>query len=146
MSNDEEYEKNDLFIKKKEYELEENGNRYKLNITLKIIYIDFKLTPINDIIFIYYINKYDLNSINNKLSLSHNIYNNLEKVMKLIDDCYINNKLSLKIDINNEINLALKYPIGYKEYESSITLMKEKFDINEKFEIIDKRIWNFYNK
>ena len=66
--------------------------------------------------------------------------------MKLIDDCYINNKLSLKIDINNEINLALKYPIGYKEYESSITLMKEKFDINEKFEIIDKRIWNFYNK
>ena len=146
MNNGEEYEKNDLFIKKKEYELEENANRYKLNITLKIIYIDFKLTPINDIIFIYYINKYDLNSINNKLSLSHNMYNNLEKVMKLIDDCYINNKLSLKIDINNEINLALKYPIGYKEYESSITLMKEKFDINEKFEIIDKRIWNFYNK
>ena len=126
MSNDEEYEKNDLFIKKKEYELEENGNRYKLNITLKIIYIDFKLTPINDIIFIYYINKYDLNSINNKLSLSHNMYDNLEKVMKLIDDCYINNKLSLKIDINNEINMTMKYPIGYEEYESSITLMKKK--------------------
>ena len=146
MNNGEEYEKNDLSIKKKEYELEENANRYKLNLTLKNKYLGFKLTPINDIIFIYYINKYDLNSINNKLSLSHNIYNNLEKVMKLIDDCYINNKLSLKIDINNEINLALKYPIGYKEYESSITLMKEKFDINEKFEIIDKRIWNFYNK
>ena len=74
MSNDEEYEKNDSPTKKKEYELEENGNRYQLNINLNNKYIDFKLTPINDIIFIYYINKYDLNSINNKLSLSHNMY------------------------------------------------------------------------
>ena len=132
------YEKNNITIKKKEYKLEMNNNKYNLIIFIDNKYINFKLTQINDIIFNYYINKYDLNSINNTIDLTFKKYNNLEKVMKLINDCYNNNKLLIKKDdeMNNEINIIMKYPIGYDECECSIRLMKKELDINEKFEII----------
>jgi hypothetical protein len=120
-------------MKKKEYILQMNNNKYNLSIILDNKYINFKLTSMNDITFIYYLNKYDLNGINNKLDLN---YNNLEKVMKLIDNCYNNNQLLLKYDINNGINVIMKYPIAYEEHECLITLIKKESDINEKFEIL----------
>ena len=92
------YEKNEINIKMMKYKLEMNKNEYNLIITIDNKYINFKLIPINDIIFIYYINKFDLNEINNKLGLSFNINDNLEKVMKLVDNCFSNNKLSIKFD------------------------------------------------
>ena len=127
------YEKKDDIIEKKEYELEINNIKYNLSIKTDNKYIYFKLSPINDIIFIYYMNKYDLDIINNKLCL---VYNNLEKVVKLIDACYSNNKLLLKYDRDNEINLIIKYMRGYDEDECSLRLIKKESDINEKFEII----------
>ena len=130
------YEKNEIITKKKEYKIEMNGNEYLLFITLDEKYINFKLIHVNDIIFIYYINKFDLNDINNKLDLSFNINNNLEKVMKLVDSCFSNNKLSIKYDINNDINIIMKYPVAFEEHECSLKLIKTELNINEKFEII----------
>ena len=130
------YEKNEIIIKKKEYKLEMNKNEYNLIITIDEKYINFKLIPINDIIFIYYINKFDLNEINNKLGLSFSINDNLDKVMKLVDSCFSNNKLSIKFDINKDINIIIKYPILYDEHECSLKLIKTESNINEKFEII----------
>ena len=115
------YEKKDDIIERKEYELEMNNIKYNLSIKTDNKYIYFKLSPINDIIFIYYMNKYDLNSINNKLGLS---YNQLEKVMKLIDTCYHNNKLSLKYNRDKEIDIIMKYIIGFDEDEHQIRLKK----------------------
>ena len=134
------YEKNEINIKMMKYKLEMNKNEYNLIITIDNKYINFKLIPINDIIFIYYISKFDLNEINNKLNLNKNINDNLEKVMKFVDNCFSNNKLSIKYDINNDINIIMKYPIGFEEHECSLKLIKTESNINEKFEIIEKLI------
>ena len=43
------YEKKDNVIEKKEYELEMNNNMYNLSVFIDNKYINFKLSPINDI-------------------------------------------------------------------------------------------------
>ena len=118
----ESYEKKNNIIGKKEYELEMNDNKYNLSISIDSKYIIFKLSPINDIIFIYYMNKFDLNGINDKLGVN---YKNLEKIMKLIDSCYNNNKLLLKYKRDSEINIIMRYIIGYEEDEYQIRLIKK---------------------
>ena len=102
---------NPSIIKKKNYKLEINNNKFNLNITINNKSINFKLHQINDIIF-YYKNHFNLNDIVNKLEISHKLYNDLEKVMDLIDNCYHNNKLSIKFNTNDKINMILKYPLG----------------------------------
>ena len=129
----ERYEQKDNIIGKKEYELEMNNNKYNLRIFIDSKYISFKLSPINDIMFIYYMNKFDLNGINDKLGVN---YKNLEKIMKLIDSCYNNNKLLLKYNRDNEINIIMRYIIGYDEEEYQIRLIKKKLHVNEKFEVL----------
>ena len=67
--------------------------------------------------------------------------------MKLIDACYHNNKLFIKYDKDNEMNIIIKYIIGYDEHEFSIRLKRKESDINEKFELIlNEIILTFLNK
>ena len=87
------YDKSKKNIIKKEYIIEINKNKYNLIITLEYNFIEFKIYPLNNIIINYYKNKFNLENINNILDLSFNIYNNLEKVLELIDSAYINKKL-----------------------------------------------------
>ena len=70
------------------------------------------------------------------MDLNNKINDNLEKVMKFVDNCFSNNKLSIKYDINNDMNIIMKYPIGFEEHECSLKLIKTESNINEKFEII----------
>ena len=142
---------------KKEYKIEINNNKYNLIITIDNEFIEFKVYQLNDIIFNYYKNKFDLKNINNILDLSFNKYNNLEKVLELIDTAYTNKKLLINCDINNKMDIIIRYIIEYKEYEYLIPLIKTESDINEKFEVIfneiillkrqeDKRINDKYKK
>ena len=62
-----------------------------------------------------------------------NIYNNLEKVLQLIDFAYKNKNLLINIDINNKMNLIIRYQIGFIEHECLIPLIQKELDINEKF-------------
>ena len=128
--------KKENIIIKKEYNIDINNNTYNLIITLDNEFIEFKVYQLNDIKFIYYKNKFNLNNINNILDLSLNIYNNLEKVLELIDLVYKNKKLLINIDINNKMNLIIRYPIGFNEHECLIPIIQKELDINEKFEII----------
>ena len=116
-----------------------------MNITIDNKFINFKLYQINNIILFYYKNQFDLNDIVNKLDISHKLYNDLEKVMDLIDDCYNNNKLLLKLNTNDKINVIIKYQLGIKDNECLLTLIKEELNINEKFELIFNEIISLKN-
>ena len=95
-----------IYQQKKKYQLEIQREKYKLSITIDNRYINFKLYPVNNNLFIYYKNQFDLRNINDLLYLNNKIYSNTEKILKLIDDCHSNNKLSLKDDIGT-INISL---------------------------------------
>ena len=138
-TNYDESKKKNIIIKK-EYNLDINNNKYNLIITLDNEFIEFKVYQLNDIKFIYYKNKFNLNNINNILDLSLNIYNNLEKVLQLIDLAYKNKNLLINIDINNKMNLIIRYQIGFMKHECLIPLIEKELDINEKFEIIFNEI------
>ncbi len=138
-TNNDESKKKNITIKK-EYNIDINNNKYNLIITLDDEFIEFKVYQLNDIKFIYYKNKFNLNNINNILDLSLNIYNNLEKVLQLIDLAYKNKKLLINIDINNKMNLIIRYQIGFMKHECLIPLIEKELDINEKFEIIFNEI------
>ena len=100
---------NNNIIKKKEYNLEMNNNQYILNITIDNKFINFELTQTNDILFFDYKTKFNLNGIIKKLEISHKLYNDLEKVMDLIDNCYSNNKLILNLNTHDKINIFIIY-------------------------------------
>ena len=129
----------------KEYNFELKEDKYKLIIIINKEYIHFKLFKINGISFTYYNNKYNLNSIVYLLGLSLNLYNNLEKVLELINECY-NNK-NIKINIaKNKLYMILKYPLGYKVHEFTIELVMKEYNVNEKFGAVINEIILLKNK
>ena len=132
---------NTLNIKKK-YTLDINKKIYEFIIYENNQYLQFIIHKKDDIVFFYYKNQFELNEILNILNLNINIYDNLEKVIELIHQAYLNHKLYINDDNinNNIIELIIKLPIGFKEYECSIILKKNEFRIDDKFEIILKEI------
>ena len=129
-------------ITKKEIILKFNNFEYKLIISSDNNYLYFKIEHIYEIIFYSYQTKYDLKTILNTLMLNNILYDNFEKIVELINDAYINNKLFIKDIDKSKIELIIKLPIGYKEYDCSLILNKEALDINKKFEIILKQLGN----
>ena len=127
---------NNLKIIKKEYKIKKNEKIYNLIISKDNEYIYFKIYKLNELISIYYKNKFDLKNIINILNLSTHLYDNLDKVIELIDECYKNKKILINEEKDNKMYLIIKYMIGFKEHEFLIVLKKEELDINEKFEII----------
>ena len=119
---------------KNEYLFNIEDNEYKLHINKENQYIFFKIEQSNNISLYNYQNKYELKQINDILNLNNKI-DNFDEIRELFDKSYLNNKLSININDNN-INIKIKFPILYKEYESIITLNKEEKNINNKFEII----------
>ena len=130
--------KNDNINKvvKKEYNIEINDEKYKLILILENKFIYLKIYKLNDIVFIYYENRFNLKDINNILDKNSNICNNLEEVIDLIDSSYENKKLIINNNKDNIMNIIIKYPIVYKERECIIKLNKKEIEINEKFKMI----------
>ena len=123
--------------KEKEYEIKYNNHKYNLKMKIDSNYIFFKLFEIkeNDMIQICYKNKFDLKTITNLLMLHPFIYNDLDKVISLLGECYNLNKLSLTIDENNTKIIA-KIMNGNIETECSINLIETKIEIEDKFDMI----------
>ena len=119
-------------IEKKEYILNE---KYSLIIERDLYYLYFKLSIIDDISLFCYKNKFDLQIIIQLMKVNSNIYNNLEKIFKLIEDCYSNNKISVKINDNN-IDLILKI----NQNDILIHLEKSDIDLNQRFEAVIEEI------
>ena len=114
---------------KKEYTINDNNVSYKLIITRDKEYLNFELKN-EDIEFFYYHQKFNYNDLNKIIKV--NIYDNLEKILEVINEAYAHNKISL-LPENKNIKIIIKHPIGYKEYEFPLTLKQKEFGINEKF-------------
>lgn len=127
----------DNVIHKKEYEFKCENKLYKLQIQIDSYFIYFKINEIldDDIIPIIYKNKFDLKNIVSKLKLLPDIYDELIKVLLLLDDCYNDNKLKLSIK-GKEVNIIAIIKNGNLEIECIINLIENKTEIDDKFEII----------
>ena len=126
-------------IEKKEYSLNFFDEKYTLLMERDLYYIYFKLYKSNEISLYFYKNKLNLDNIINNLLLNPNIYNNIEKVFKFIDDNYSNNKIFLNINYNI-VDLIIKITKDSKEYETQIQLLKSDLDINEAFKALNNEI------
>ena len=88
----------------KEYNIRTNEKNYNLIINIDNEYIFFKIYKLNNLISIYYKNKFDLKSLINILKLNIDLYDNFEKIIELIDNCYKNKKIEINNDKNNKMN------------------------------------------
>lgn len=121
--------KNEI-LEEKIYEVEINNNKYELLISRDCQYINFKINQKENINIFYYINKYNYMQMIEILNINNTLYEDLKKIMELINDAYINKKISIDFDTNNNIIIKIKIPIGFKEYETSILLNKTEIKIN----------------
>jgi len=126
-------------IEKKEYSLNFFDDKYTLLMERDLYYIYFKLYKQNEISLYFYKNKFNLDNIANNLLLNPNIYNNIEKIFKFIDDNYSNNKIFININYNI-VDLIIKITKDSKEYETQIKLLKSDLDINETFKALNNEI------
>ena len=124
-------------INKKEYELKHENNIYNLQIQIDSNYIYFKIieNKDDDIVPTFYKNKFDLKTITSILKLYPDIYNDLNKIISLINDCYNTNKIKLSIEENN-VKIIITIINGNIEIECPIKLIETKTGIDDKFEII----------
>ena len=137
----EETEKYDKIKEKKEYSIQINNISYKFIIYIDHIHIYFLIKEINNIVFYIYENKYDIDQIIKILKLNVNFYDNLHKIINLLDQVYLRNKIKLEYIINKDtFKINIKLPIDYQEYDSYLILDKKELDNNDKFDIIIKEL------
>ena len=121
----------------KDYIIKAKDIIYKLIIKNDSEYIEFKINIFDKLNLSYYYNNYSLEKIIDYLKLDISSYNNLSKIMKLIDDSYSNNKIQIDIDNynNSKLIIILDNTIS-KNYKSTLNMIKKDLGIKEKFEII----------
>ena len=95
-------------IDEKIYQLKLNNISYILQIQFDLNKIYFKLYENKENNPSYYSNIYDLNNITKLLKLFPDIYNNLNKIIDLLNTSYKNNKLQLSIIDHHNNNFILK--------------------------------------
>ena len=117
-------------LNKKEYELKYENIVYNLELQIDSNYIYFKLieNKDDDIVPTYYKNKFDLKTITNKLKLYPDIYNDLKKIISLLNDSYNANKVKLSIKENN-INVIVTIIFGNIEVDCPINLIEKKLKL-----------------
>ena len=86
---------------------------------------------------LYFIeNKFNLETIRNLLLLSPTVYDDLTKIMELINQAYNKNKIQISIEDKNNINIIIKITNGNNEIDHSIQLNKVKVDNKGKIDYI----------
>ena len=129
---------------KKEYNLMMNNKPYKLIISHDNKYINFIVKDQN--IFFQYKNEFDLQNIIQNLKLNVYFYNDLNKIIELLDKVFLNKKMIINYDGKNDaFNINIQLPEYFQEYYSNIILKKKELENNEKFEIILKEIKSIKN-
>lgn len=121
----------------KDYIIKSNDICYKLIVKKDSENIEFKINKLDKLNLYYYYNKYSLEKIIDYLKIDISTYNNLSKIMKVIDNSYLKNKIYVDIDNynNSKLIIILDNEIS-KNYKSTFKLIKKELLINEKFEII----------
>ena len=125
----------------KDYIIKTNDICYKLIVKKDSENIEFKINKLDKLNLFYYYNKYSLEKINDYLKIDISTYNNLSKIMKLIDNSYSNNQIHIDIDNynNSKLIIILDNEIS-KNFKSTLNMTKKELGINEKFEIIINEI------
>ena len=126
-------------IEEKDYIINNSKDQYRLIIKRDLGHIYFKLYKLGEIALFRYKNKFDLKNIIDILKINQFLYNDFDKIFKLIDECYSNNKIFLNIN-NTNIDLIIKLNDNSKEYEVTIHLYKSQLNMNEQFEDIINEI------
>ena len=124
---------------KKEYIINNNNEKFKLLVEKNSFYINFQLYKFDEINFLCYENKFNLKDITNHLKLNPNIYTDLNKIFKLIEELYSKNKIFIKTK-NTSIELVLYLYNNSTEYEIAIHLRKRELNIKESFELVTNEI------
>ena len=141
-----ELNKAENILVKKEYSLMLNNKPYLFTISHDNKYIYFIIKEQNNILFFQYKNEYDLQKIIQYLKLNVNFYNDLNKIIELLDKVFINKKMNISYNEKNDIfNINIKLQEYFQEYDSNIILKKKELENNEKFEIIIKEIKEIKN-
>ena len=118
-----------------------NNKLYLFTISHDNKCIYFIIKEKNNILFSQYKNEYDLRKIIQYLKLNVNFYNDLNKIIELLDKVFLNKKMIISYnEKNNTFNINIKLPEYFKEYDSNIILKKKELKNSEKFEIIIKEI------
>ena len=129
-------ELNEILVKK-EYNFKIDKKAYQFIMSIDDVYIYFMIKQLRDIKFCIYDNKYDKSQIIKLLKLNVFFYNDLKKIIELLDQAYLYKKIAIIFDERNDnfhINIIL--PIGFQEYNSKIILKKRELDNNQKFDFI----------
>lgn len=126
-------------LEKKEYIINYLNDKYNLIIKRDLVYIYFKLYKLEEITLFKYKNKFYLKSIINHLKINPILYNDFDKIFKLIDECYSNNKIFLNKN-NDMMDLIMKLNENSKMNDITIHLKKSELNINEQFEVMIKEI------
>ena len=129
-------ELNEILVKK-EYNFKNDKKAYQFIMSIDDVYIYFMIKQLRDIKFCIYDNKYDKSQIIKLLKLNVFFYNDLKKIIELLDQAYLYKKIAIIFDERNDnfhINIIL--PIGFQEYNSKIILKKRELDNNQKFDFI----------
>ena len=138
-----------LYLEKKEYPLKINNIEYKLTILYNEREITFQIDNNKNILLFNYRKLYHFKDLISILNLSFEIYNETGKIVELIDEAYNNDKLKLKFDDkNNNILLIIRIENLQRNQEKyyTIKINKNKYNINEKFDIIIKELGNLRQK
>ena len=136
-----EFNKVENILVKKEYNLMINNKRYLFTISHDNKCIYFIIKEKNNILFSQYKNEYDLRKIIQYLKLNVNFYNDLNKIIELLDKVFLNKKMIISYNEKNKtFNINIKLSEYFQEYDSNIILKKKELENSEKNEIIIKEI------
>ena len=133
-------------VVKKEYKLKINNKQYLFTISHNDKNIFFIIKEQDYIFFYQYKNVFDLQKIIQYLKLNINFYNDINKIIELLDKVFLNQKMIISYNEKDDsFNINVKLPEYFQEYDSNIILKKEELENNEKFEIIIKEINSIKN-
>ena len=133
-------------VVKKEYKLKINNKPYLFTISHNDKNIFFIIKEQDYIFFYQYKNVFDLQKIMQYLKLNINFYNDINKIIELLDKVFLNQKMIISYNEKDDsFNINVKLPEYFQEYDSNIILKKEELENNEKFEIIIKEIKSIKN-
>ena len=142
--NDKNNQKNKI-INHKEYALKLNNNDYILRIEIDNIYITFIVTKLDETVLYNYRNKYDLNSIVDKLDLNPSRHSNLNIILNIIDQVYSKKKLFLSMDDDNTMKILIKFNVIFEEITHELILYKIYMNTDDKFNILYNEIKTMQN-
>ena len=114
---------NEILIK--EYILKINDIQHKLIIKMSGEVLNFEINELNKVVLYNYINKYNYKDLIHIFKLNKELYNNINKILDLIDDAFSHDKISLSYNNKDEIILNIKLPIFFKEYDCILFLKKK---------------------